>query len=83
MRTKRAALEQALTGRVRAHHRYLLAQQLVHLDFLDEQVADLEQQITHLIADEPPTDGPTSRNEGAARGARGGRGCRGAGAIAA
>jgi transposase len=58
MRSKRAALEQALTGRVRDHHRYLLAQHLVHLDFLDEQIADLAQQITHLIAPEPPTDGP-------------------------
>src|SRR5215210_9482931 len=41
MRSKRAALEQALTGRVREHHRYLLAQHLLHLDFLDEQIAAL------------------------------------------
>jgi transposase len=58
MRSKRAALEQALTGRVRDHHRYLLAQHLLHLDFLDEQIADLAGQITRMIAPEPPTDGP-------------------------
>lgn len=59
MRAKRDALEQALTGRVRDHHRYLLAQHLVHLEFLEEQIADLEQQIAIYIANEPPLDGPT------------------------
>jgi transposase len=58
MRNKRVALEQALTGRVRNHHRYLLAQHLVHLDFLDEQIGDLEQQIASMIAHDPPTAGP-------------------------
>ena len=58
MRSKRGALEQALTGRVRDHHRYLLAQHLVHLDFLDEQIAELEQQIASMIASDLPVDGP-------------------------
>lgn len=58
MRTKRAALEQALTGRVRDHHRYLIAQHLVHLDFLDEQIDELEQQIAQMIAADAPTDVP-------------------------
>jgi transposase len=58
MRTKRAELAQALMGRVRDHHRYLLAQHLMHLDFLDEQISDLEQQIATLIALEPPQHGP-------------------------
>lgn len=58
MRSKRAALEQALTGRVREHHRYLLAQHLVHLDFLDEQIEEVEQQIARMIAHEPPADVP-------------------------
>lgn len=58
MRSKRAALEQALTGRVREHHRYLLAQHLMHLDFLDEQVEELEQQIARMIAPDPPADVP-------------------------
>src|SRR5215210_4639081 len=64
MRSKRAALAQALTGRVRDHHRYLLAQHLVHLDFLDEQIAELEQQITRMIAHEPPTDEPPADGGG-------------------
>lgn len=46
MRTKRAALEQALTGRVRDHHRFLLAQHVTHLDFLDEQIDAFSQQIS-------------------------------------
>ena len=58
MRLKRAALEQALTGRVREHHRYLLAQHLMHLDFLDEQIEGLEAQIGQMIARERGQDGP-------------------------
>jgi transposase len=38
LREKRAALEAALAGRVRAHHRFLLAEELSHLDYLDEAV---------------------------------------------
>ena len=63
MRSKRAALEQALTGRVRDHHRYLLAQHLMQMDFLDEQIEDLEGQIAQVIAHEggqdasPPSPG--------------------------
>ena len=49
MRSKRAVLEQALTGRVRDHHRFLLAQHLTHLDFLDEQIALFTQQIAATI----------------------------------
>ncbi len=49
MRTKRAALEQALTGRVRDHHRFLLAQHLTHLDFLEEQIEAFTQQIAISI----------------------------------
>lgn len=64
MRTKRAALEQALTGRVREHHRYLLAQQLLHLDFLDEQIEELDQQIARMIAPEPPAEEPPEDSPG-------------------
>jgi transposase len=56
MRSKRAALEQALTGRVREQHRYLLAQHLIHMDFLDEQIEDLEAQIGQMIAHESGQD---------------------------
>ena len=58
MRRKRDALEQALTGRVRDHHRYLIAQHLVHLDFLDEQIDEVEQQIARMIGPDAPTDVP-------------------------
>jgi transposase len=64
MRSKRAALEQALTGRVREHHRYLLAQHLLHLDFLDEQIEELEQQITTMVAPDPPADVPPTDRTG-------------------
>jgi transposase len=63
MRSKREALEQALTGRVREHHRYLLARHLMQMDFLDEQIEDLEGQIGQMIAHEggqdaaPPSSG--------------------------
>jgi transposase len=46
MRTKIPLLEQALTGLMRDHHRRLLALQLAHIDFLDEQIASLSADIT-------------------------------------
>lgn len=67
MRSKRAALEQALTGRVREHHRYLLAQHLVHLDFLDEQIEDVERQISALIAHQEPIERPPTGSPPAER----------------
>lgn len=45
LRDKIPALEQALTGRVEPHHRFLLSKQLAHIDFLDEQIADISQEI--------------------------------------
>jgi transposase len=50
LRQKRAALEQALAGFVRDHHRFLLAGHLTHLDFLDEQIALFDQQIADVMA---------------------------------
>src|SRR5262249_52661663 len=41
MRRKIPVLEQALTGLMRHHHRRLLALQLAHIDFLDEQIEAL------------------------------------------
>jgi len=54
----------ALTGWVHDHHRYALAQHLVHLDVLDAQIADLEQQLMRLIALEPPSGGPPAGEVG-------------------
>jgi transposase len=45
LRTKRAELERALEGRVREHHRFLIARHLIHIDFLDEQIADFDDHI--------------------------------------
>jgi transposase len=45
LREKLPELEQALTGRVRPHHRFLIAHHLAHLDFLDEQIAAYSQEI--------------------------------------
>jgi transposase len=57
MRSKIPLLEQALTGLVRDHHRQLLALQLAHIDFLDEQIDALSAEITRRLAalsdDEP------------------------------
>lgn len=59
MRAKREALEQALIGRVREHHRFMLARHLEHIDFLDEQIASFDAQIAALIEGEgPPTTSP-------------------------
>ena len=63
MRSKREALVQALTGRVREHHRYLLAQHLMQMDFLDEQIEDLEGQIRQMVVHEGGQDGPPSHGE--------------------
>jgi transposase len=41
MRNKIPELEKALTGLVQPHHRFVLAQQLDHIDFLDEKVETL------------------------------------------
>jgi transposase len=45
MRNKIPELEKALTGIVQPHHRFVLAQQLDHIDFLDEKVEALSIEI--------------------------------------
>jgi transposase len=45
LRHKRAELEQALTGRVQEHHRFLLAELLAHIDYLDESIERLNLEI--------------------------------------
>jgi len=50
LRNKLPELEKALTGIVREHHRFLLAQQLAHIDFLDEQIDELGQEIVRRVA---------------------------------
>jgi transposase len=58
MRAKLPVLEQALTGLMRDHHRRLLALQLAHIDFLDEQIdalsAEIMRDLSELEADALP-----------------------------
>jgi transposase len=64
MRSKLPLLEQALTGRVRDHHRRLLAMQLAHIDFLDEQITALSDTIhSCLLTLSLPTEPPCSSQE--------------------
>ena len=49
MQQKRQALEQALTGRVVAHQRFLVAQQLAHIDFLDEVITSASTEIAERL----------------------------------
>ncbi len=49
LREKREELERALSGRVGAHQRFLLAEQLCHVDALDESVARLSLEIAERL----------------------------------
>jgi len=49
LRQKLAALRQALEGRFRPHHQFLLGQMLSHLDFLDEAIAEISQEVAKRI----------------------------------
>ena len=50
MRRKRAALGEALTGRVTAHHRFMLEHLLRHIEFLDDAIATCDRHIATLTA---------------------------------
>ena len=68
LRNKMDELVKALTGVVRPHHRFMLAQHLSHIDFLDEQITKVNQEIGQrveamsqaTVADGQP---PTSEGE--------------------
>jgi transposase len=49
LREKIPQLEQALTGRVAAHQRFMLAQQLAHIDFLDETIQRVSAEIAERL----------------------------------
>ena len=55
MKAKRPQLEQALVGRIGPHQRFLLAQQLAHLDFLDGQLAQVSAEIEARLRPFEPT----------------------------
>jgi len=50
---KRQELEQALSGRVREHHRFLIATHLSHLDFLEAQIATFDTRIVQHLQSQP------------------------------
>jgi transposase len=62
LRSKRPELARALQGIVREHHRFLLAQHLTQIDFLDEQIERFDAQIAACLIQAPPTppDTPTA-----------------------
>jgi transposase len=84
LRTKQAELERALEGHVRPHHRFMLAQHLIHIDFLEGQIADFDRQIaTYLAAQSAPPTPPAApaRTSEAAHAAPGAAPAEGAGAA--
>jgi transposase len=50
LRAKLPALRQALAGRFRGHHAFLVSQLVAHIDYLDEAVAQMSEQIEVLVA---------------------------------
>jgi transposase len=49
LRAKIPALERALVGRFGAHQRFLVGQQLAHIDYLDETIARLSAEIAERV----------------------------------
>jgi transposase len=58
LRHKQAELERALQGTLREHHRWLLAELLTQLDYLDEQIEKVEQRIAGKLTQMPPFEHP-------------------------
>ena len=76
LRNKIPELQKALSGIVSAHHRFLLAQQLAHIDFLDEQIteigAEIARRIEAMSEGEQQANGSTDRPEGSSSGEKAG-----------
>jgi transposase len=49
MKGKREQLVQALQGTLGAHHRFLLQSQLRQVDFFDQQIQEVDQEIAHRL----------------------------------
>jgi transposase len=73
MRNKIPELEKALTGRVQPHHRFVLAQQLDHIDYMDEKIesfnVEIEQQLKRMNWPDEPMEPDAS--QGADKGSQG------------
>jgi transposase len=59
LRQKMKELEAALVGVVQSHHRFILAQQLGHIDFLDDQIEAMSAEIGRQLErmSQPPSEG--------------------------
>ncbi len=55
LRSKQSALTEALTGRVREHHRFLLQTHLEQLEFLEQHLKQFDERIEQLIQSVCPT----------------------------
>jgi transposase len=66
LRKKRAQLEQALEGRLQAHHRFLLTTQLAHLDDLDAYITACDQEIIQSLTPEVAAAEPEQPGQGRA-----------------
>jgi transposase len=64
MRNKIPELEKALTGLVGPHHRFLLAKQLAHIDFLDEQINDIGGEIARWFETQSQRPGEGGNGNG-------------------
>jgi transposase len=74
LRTKIPELEKALTGMVQAHHRFVLAQQLDHIDYLDEKIETISAEVGKQLEsmswpDEPSQPGASEGFEEGTRAA--------------
>lgn len=54
LRQKRPELERALVGKISAHQRFMLANLLTQLDFLDEQIGEVDARLEAILAQLPP-----------------------------
>jgi transposase len=59
LRKKMKALEAALSGVVDEHHRFILTKQLGHIDFLDEQIEQMSEEVSRQLErmSHPSVDG--------------------------
>lgn len=68
LRSKRGELEQALTGQIGGHHRFLLDSHLRHIAFLDEQIEQFSQEIAARMDELEVTGEPPAGASSAASG---------------
>ena len=50
LRKKLPALREALAGRFRPHHAFLVSQLLAHVDYLDEAIATVSEEVDARLA---------------------------------